>query len=237
MLLPTQRLITWTLLAGGTASVLVALGGAGVPAGLALGGLLALLVATDAARGRTRLAGVSAAAPPLTRLQKGRATEIELTVSNPGGRPLPVRLALELPGVFTAPRESIRIDLPPAAAARTRWPCTPDERGQFQLERVHLEADTALGFWSVRAALPCAGEIRVYPNLMDERRNVAALFLNRGREGMHAHRGGARDGSSRNCASMSRAMRSRTSTGAPPRSAATPSRSCSRSSAPRKFTC
>ena len=31
-------------------------------------------------------------------------------------------------------------------------------------------------------------ELRVYPNLFDERKNVAALFLRRGQLGIHAHR-------------------------------------------------
>jgi len=37
-------------------------------------------------------------------------------------------------------------------------------------------------------ALPLPGEIRVYPNLHPERRNLAGLFLNRGAFGIHAQR-------------------------------------------------
>src|SRR6185312_13308872 len=36
--------------------------------------------------------------------------------------------------------------------------------------------------------LPAQSEIRVYPNLLGERKNLAALFLNRGAFGLHAQR-------------------------------------------------
>ena len=36
--------------------------------------------------------------------------------------------------------------------------------------------------------VPVGAEIRVYPNLVTERKNLAALFLNRGSFGLHAQR-------------------------------------------------
>jgi uncharacterized protein (DUF58 family) len=40
----------------------------------------------------------------------------------------------------------------------------------------------------VRKALPARAGIRVYPNLLTDRKNLAALFLNRGTFGLHAQR-------------------------------------------------
>jgi uncharacterized protein (DUF58 family) len=45
-----------------------------------------------------------------------------------------------------------------------------------------------MGFWAVRTSQPARAELRVYPNLFDERKNVAALFLRRGELGVHALR-------------------------------------------------
>jgi len=45
-----------------------------------------------------------------------------------------------------------------------------------------------LGFWSARKAFPVQSEIRVYPDLLKERKNLAALFLNRGSVGLHVQR-------------------------------------------------
>src|SRR5262249_39840689 len=72
--------------------------------------------------------------------------------------------------------------------SRFQWPCTPRRRGNYRLERTHLEGASPLGFWAVRAAVPVACELRVYPNLLTERRNLASLFLNRGAFGLHAQR-------------------------------------------------
>jgi uncharacterized protein (DUF58 family) len=45
-----------------------------------------------------------------------------------------------------------------------------------------------LGFWAVRQRVPARSEIRVYPNLLGERRDLAAFFLRRGSFGVHAQR-------------------------------------------------
>ena len=45
-----------------------------------------------------------------------------------------------------------------------------------------------MGFWAIRASQPVRAELRVYPNLFDERKNVSALFLKRGDRGVHTQR-------------------------------------------------
>jgi uncharacterized protein (DUF58 family) len=69
-----------------------------------------------------------------------------------------------------------------------RWECTPRQRGNFPLPRCHVETASPLGFWSLRQALPLQTELRVYPDLTGERKQVAALFLNRGTAGIHTLR-------------------------------------------------
>jgi uncharacterized protein (DUF58 family) len=45
-----------------------------------------------------------------------------------------------------------------------------------------------LGFWAPRKTLLVDSEIRVYPNLLSERKHLAALFLHRGALGLHVQR-------------------------------------------------
>ena len=73
-------------------------------------------------------------------------------------------------------------------ASQILWPCTPLERGNYRLDRVYVETSSLLGFWAIRRSSATQTEIRVYPNLQQERRNLAALFLNRGTLGVHAQR-------------------------------------------------
>jgi uncharacterized protein (DUF58 family) len=68
------------------------------------------------------------------------------------------------------------------------WVCRPARRGRFQVSESHVEGSSPLGFWGMRRRLPTPSEFRVYPNLLTERKNLAALFLNRGMFGLHARR-------------------------------------------------
>jgi uncharacterized protein (DUF58 family) len=45
-----------------------------------------------------------------------------------------------------------------------------------------------MGFWDARKRVTASSELRVYPNLVSERRNLAALFLHRGSFGLHVQR-------------------------------------------------
>ncbi|MCK5844519.1 MAG: DUF58 domain-containing protein [Victivallales bacterium] len=56
------------------------------------------------------------------------------------------------------------------------------------MDQVHLEISSPLGLWSLRKTFKVQSEIKVYPNLMRERRKLSALFLNRGDAGLHLRR-------------------------------------------------
>jgi uncharacterized protein (DUF58 family) len=45
-----------------------------------------------------------------------------------------------------------------------------------------------MGFWLRRKSVALKLEIRVYPNLIGERKRLSSLFLTRGRFGIHAQR-------------------------------------------------
>jgi uncharacterized protein (DUF58 family) len=67
-------------------------------------------------------------------------------------------------------------------------PCLPGQRGRFFLTKAFLQASTKFQLWDVRHVVEIAAELRVYPDLLAERRSIAALFLPRGSYGIRRFR-------------------------------------------------
>ncbi|MFO7974084.1 MAG: DUF58 domain-containing protein [Candidatus Hydrogenedentota bacterium] len=152
-------------------------------------GLFVVLAALDAVLALNRLDKVSAACPSVVRFAKGREGEIPILIDNAPGRIRRVRLGIPLPRCFRFEHEDVRARLPEGGGiSQITWPCTPLERGNYPIDAVHIETASLFGFWAVRRSSPTRTELRVYPNLQQERRNLAALFLNRGTIGAHAQR-------------------------------------------------
>jgi len=159
-----------------------------VLAGLFIAAVLVLAL-LDAALAFGSLDSVSIELPPVVRLSKDRAGAIELRIKNERRQSRRLRLGLALPREFHSPEEDLLTVLPANALfSRLEWPCTPLKRGNYPVESCYLEAASQWGFWAVRARKHTHAEIRVYPNLLTERKGVAALFLSRGQFGAHAQR-------------------------------------------------
>jgi uncharacterized protein (DUF58 family) len=189
MLVPTNRLILWTALVTIPFSIAAGTIPGALPIALLIIAGFLFVAAADALVAPGRLAGIRAELPSLTRLQKDRPGNVELTISHPaapGTRPLRVGIPFP-PEIATAADRLISL---PAGATHSRvpWDCVPAKRGRFLLRSVHLEAWSSLGFWAVRTSQPAASELRVYPDLLGERRRVSALFLKRAAAGAHTQR-------------------------------------------------
>jgi len=189
MIAPRSRLLFWV------AAVILpfALIGAVVPAttavSLLLIGGLVLIAAADAVGARTSLAGIGVELPPVARMSKDREGKLELRIHNERQQSKNLRLALAWPREIKTENEEMETVLPAQSEwSRLTWPCTPLQRGNYKLDSVFVEGASPLGFWSARKSLPVRSEIRVYPNLLNERKSLAALFLNRGAFGLHAQR-------------------------------------------------
>src|SRR5882724_3811230 len=155
---------------------------------LAIGGFLALVLA-DAFGARASLTGVGVVLPEVARMSKDRAASLELRVGNARQKQRLIRLGLPLPREFESQQEEALVELPGGVEwSRFNWACLPRKRGNYNLEAVYLEADSPLGFWAFRNPAAVRSQIRVYPNLFEERRGLAALFLHRGLFGLHAQR-------------------------------------------------
>jgi uncharacterized protein (DUF58 family) len=159
------------------------------PFAVLLIGVFVVAVLLDALFAFRAVQEVSVECAETVRLSKDRAGELELLFKNPAPANRVLRFGLPLPREIESPQEDLLVEIPGAGkTSRIGWPCTPRRRGNYVLDRCHVEGASTFGFWSARAALPLRTELRVYPDLMRERKHVAALFLNRGTLGIHAQR-------------------------------------------------
>ena len=189
MIVPTRRLLFWV---GAVVLPFSALAGT-VPSALFLSvGLMValfLLALTDALFALGRLYGVDIEFPQVVRLSKGRDGAIELRIQNEGIRVRRLRLGLAFPDGLYSPYQDLVTELPKETPSSSlSWPLKALRQGRYLLENCYLEALSPLGFWAGRAVRSAASEIRVYPNLLKERKDLAALFLNRTTLGIHTQR-------------------------------------------------
>jgi uncharacterized protein (DUF58 family) len=189
VLVPTNRLILWTALITLPFGVIAAtIPHAVATSAVAIIGLF-LFAGFDAFAGRSRLKGVEVRLPELVRMQKDREGMIELRIFAPSKRTLQLRVGLGLDEEFLSPEEGLTLIVQDnVSVSHCFWKTTPLKRGRYTLDGCSFETQSPMGFWSIRKHSPSNTEIRVYPNLLDERRNVSALFLARGREGMRTLR-------------------------------------------------
>lgn len=157
--------------------------------------LIDLLVSLD------RLHGIDVQLPPLIRLAKGRPAHIEFQIQNQQSAPIsdgpksisspsfPLRIGLPLPPQIHSDSSDFFTRLPPTTEySRVKAPCRALERGRYFLNHCYLETPSRLGFWGIRSSRNTSCELRVYPDLLSERKNLAAVFLNRANLGRHAQR-------------------------------------------------
>ena len=189
MMVPHTRLLLWT----GLAVVPLATAAVAVPAiGPFCAAMLAVLnsvIVFDALRASSSLQGIRIGLPATVRMSKERRGDIPIEIVNTSGTARRVRLGLALPTAMGSAKEYLDLSLPAGTIrSQAAWPCLPLRRGKYVLGQYYLESTSPLGFWNYRSSGPVKSEIRVYPNLMGERKTVAALFLNRAGYGTHAQR-------------------------------------------------
>ena len=189
MLVPRSRLLFWVALIVLPFATLGGVAADAAPIAIAAIALFLVIVLFDAAFAFGRLDHIKIALPEVVRLSKDREGQIEVQIDNSRQRAEKVRVALGLPRELQSAQEDLVAQLPAnTALSRLVWPCTPRRRGNYLLEKCYIESASALGFWAIRGSTRVQSEIRVYPDLMSERKNVATLFLNRGNFGAHAQR-------------------------------------------------
>ena len=189
MIVPRSRLLFWVAAIVLPFALLGAVSPPAADVSLLLMGALAVVALADAWGARKSLAGIGVQLPAVARMSKDREARLELRIRNEDQQERFLRIALAWPPEIQTPDTELETALPARNEwSRLAWPCTPRKRGNYQLDAVYVEGLSPLGFWAARGALPVRSEIRVYPNLLTERKSLAALFLNRGMFGLHAQR-------------------------------------------------
>jgi uncharacterized protein (DUF58 family) len=127
--------------------------------------------------------------PDTIRMTKDREGSFEIKINNKSERKRLLRLGLPFPLEIESSDETLITQLPNGeSSSHIEWNCTPRKRGNFTLDACFIEGSSVLGLWDVRSQRPARCRIRVYPNLMSERRGIASLFLNKGGIGVHSVR-------------------------------------------------
>lgn len=188
MIVPKFRLIFWTGIVFLPFSILAA---TGPLAAWLYGGLVTvwLVIAfVDAILAFRRPNGISIELPEVVRFSKGREEKILLRINNQRMKVRHLRLGLAFPIEIYSPNQDLTAELPKDSPSSTlAWPCAAIKQGNFVLSHCYLEVASLLDLWGVRGKAPAHTEIRVYPNLFTERKNLASLFLNQ-RLGIHVQR-------------------------------------------------
>jgi uncharacterized protein (DUF58 family) len=148
-----------------------------------------LFILIDLQRGLVILRPLNVIVPNRNNLFLGRDTELELRMQNPAKQKRAIRVGLNLPAEIKSENEVIEVTLPhESETSILRWKCQGTRRGNFPIASAHIEIDSPMRLWTVRAGRPTDSIIRVYPDLLTERKNVAAVFLRRGQFGARAQR-------------------------------------------------
>ncbi len=160
-------------------------------AGAALGllALLALLAGGDAFWGRERLRQVKVSLPDKIRLIHGRPGSFEVTFETRTARAMHLRAALAFPREIQPTRDELSVDLPAKEGRHyLTCECLPRQRGLFGIEGCFYETASPLRLWDVRGHSLKPLEVRVYPNMESERRQVASIFMRTRHSGARAMR-------------------------------------------------
>ena len=187
-IVPTYRLLLLVGLILLPCTLLVALlAPMRIPTFLVAVGLIAG-AAADACRSKGRLQGVHVMLPEVVRISRGRQGNFNLHIENGNLQIRRMRLGLSFPEEIDTPTVELAVELPPdTQTSMVAWSLTGLKQGRYLMDRCYLETTSPWGLWAVRSAVAARMEIRVYPSLFDEHKNLSGLFLNRGL-GIHAQR-------------------------------------------------
>lgn len=188
MIFPRNRLLFWVGMVCLPFTALAATVPSSVLLSLCLISALFILILADALLIHRCSDGITLELPEVVRLSKGVEASMELYVHHPGTKGKRLRIGLPLPLEISSPHRDLTAVIPPQTpCVSLAWSVKATRQGKYNLDRYFLEQVSLLGFWARRYSGKAHTEIRVYPDLLRERKGLAAYFLNRG-QGMHTLR-------------------------------------------------
>lgn len=189
MIVPRNRLLIWVgIVVVPFATVGTMVPSAVIPSSVIIGVFL-ILVSVDAVGARRALDGISTEFPEVIKMTKDREGVFDVYIRNEKTKAKKMRIGMAFPREIVTEHETLLLELPEGSdRSHFNWRCKPLRRGRYLFDSSYMESSSYLGFWATRAAARAQFEIRVYPNLQFERKNLAALFLSRGIFGTHSQR-------------------------------------------------
>ncbi len=126
---------------------------------------------------------------PSITLVSGRSAELQVTAGSSDTRRLSVEIGMPLPRSFDLPFRQKFLDIPPGDQhVRFSWPVTGNRRGLFRLTECNVRLASPFRLWQLQRQIPVKCELKVYPSLRQERRRLAALFLERNERQIRSQR-------------------------------------------------
>ena len=187
-LVPAYRLIYFIGLIFLPLTLLVVVASSIAAPTIVLAVVIIIAVTRDAYRSQGSLKGIRVTLPEVVRISKGKEGNFNLQIENPKLKVKRMRLGLAFPEEIFTPAVELRVELPEDNhTSSVDWLLTGLKQGRYHLDTCYMETASLWGFWSIRTAVRINMEIRVYPNLFDEHKNLSGLFLNKGL-GIHAQR-------------------------------------------------
>jgi uncharacterized protein (DUF58 family) len=151
---------------------------------LLLIGLALIIALLDLALGLGRYRDLNFLLPGVVRGTVAEPAELEIQTQHITVGNGEIRLAVGFPDGLESERTETRFGLNKADGI-VRIPFVGRSRGSFQIRFIHFDWRSPLGFWIYRDHRTVQCEVRIYPNLRFEGRQVAH-FLIRGAVGAHA---------------------------------------------------
>jgi uncharacterized protein (DUF58 family) len=149
----------------------------------------AMIAFLDAFVGSRKKGIVKIFLPPLVRLSKDRDSSFLLRVFNSDKKARDVRIGLPFPAEVQSLTSDLIVSLPEGSEfSNFEWHCIGVKRGKHLMDHCYLEHASPLGLWSLRTVQEVICEIRIYPNLLEDRKKLASRFLNREDYGSHSRK-------------------------------------------------
>jgi uncharacterized protein (DUF58 family) len=188
MIVPRSRLLIWTAIALPFTAIPALFPSMLLPC-VAVLIVFVFIVVVDAAKSSQPLRGLKFQTPEIVRLTKDREGDFLITILNTDLQEKTFRIGLPFPAEVESEQEEISVRIPASQEASiVNWRCLGIVRGHFKIDRIYFETSSALKLWNARSSAAIQMEIYVYPNLSQDRKQVASLFLNRGAVGIHSRR-------------------------------------------------
>ena len=116
------------------------------------------------------------------RLNLGVTNQIGIEVTNRAQRPIQITVRDEPPPLFAATGNRASDLVPPHQTWSTSYEVLPPRRGDFPFGQIHLRWSGPLRFVRRQAGTDTAGQVKVYPNLLEVRKYDLLLRQNRLKE-------------------------------------------------------